>query len=268
MLPASENADAASASPLYPLLSNGLPGQELGEGAYRVRFARNDAELDEVLRLRFDVFNRELGEGQGPAQEAGRDEDEFDRFCHHLLVEDRGTGRIVGTYRLQTEDMARRGIGFHAATRFDLTPVPEDILRQGVEIGRACIAREHRRQPVLFLLWKGLALYLSCNQKRYLFGSCPLPEKEPGSGLRALEQLRRCGKLHPAMRLSPLPGLECAGTPEAGAVELPELLETYLLYGGKVCGPPAIDRRLRTVDFLVLLDVHAMDSASYRMFFG
>jgi len=33
------------------------------EGKYAVRFAKSREELDAVLRLRFEVFNLELGEG-------------------------------------------------------------------------------------------------------------------------------------------------------------------------------------------------------------
>lgn len=40
---------------LYPCLSQALPPRDVSERAYRVRFARSLAELDEVLRLRFEV---------------------------------------------------------------------------------------------------------------------------------------------------------------------------------------------------------------------
>ena len=39
-------------------------------------------------------------------------------------------------------------------------------------------------------------------------------------------------------------------------------------YGAKVCGEPAIDRQFKTIDYLVLLDVAAMDEHSHRMFFA
>jgi putative hemolysin len=44
--------------------------------------------------------------------------------------------------------------------------------------------------------------------------------------------------------------------------------EIYRRYGGKVCGPPAIDRRFKTIDFLVLLDVAALSTRARRSFFG
>jgi putative hemolysin len=38
----------------------------------------------------------------------------------------------------------------------------------------------------------------------------------------------------------------------------PKLLRTYLSIGAKICGPPAIDREFGTIDFLTLLDLHAL----------
>jgi putative hemolysin len=49
---------------------------------------------------------------------------------------------------------------------------------------------------------------------------------------------------------------------------VPALFQSYLELGAKVCGPPAIDRRFRTIDFLVRLDVRDLEPRIYRMFFG
>jgi putative hemolysin len=50
-------------------------------------------------------------------------------------------------------------------------------------------------------------------------------------------------------------------------VHIPPLFQSYLALGAKVCGPPAIDRQFKTIDFLVTLDVAALDEHSYRFFF-
>jgi len=253
----------------YPLLPAALPEPEAGEGLYRLGFARDAAELDAVLRLRFEVFNEELGEGLAASWETGRDEDEFDLYCHHLLVEEKATGKIVGTYRLQTLEMAAER-GFYSATEYDLSRVPAQMLEQSLEVGRACIAREHRKRQVLYLLWKGLARYMAFNRKRYLFGCCSLTSQDAALGLRALDHLWQRGAIHSDLWVPALPGYECVaeGAVEAGGMELPQLFETYLRFGGKACSEPALDRRFGTIDFLVLLDTHAMNPRSHRMFFG
>ena len=46
-----------------------------------------------------------------------------------------------------------------------------------------------------------------------------------------------------------------AGNEEA---KVPKLLRAYLTIGAQICGPPALDRQFRTVDFLTLLDMARM----------
>lgn len=256
----------------YPPSPGERPPAAIAHGRYQVRYAATLAELDAVLRLRFKIFNLEMGEGLEESAATGRDEDPFDATCHHLLVEDTRSGTIVGTYRIQTAEMAAQGgLGFYSAGEFDLTALPADVVAQSVEVGRACIDREHRNRQVLFLLWKGLAAYMVHNRKRFLFGCCSLTTQDPADGLAALAFLTGAGHLHPSIAVPAMPGFECPGTmPDPASVaelELPILFRTYLRYRARVCSTPAIDRAFRTIDFLVLFDVEAMDEHSHQMFF-
>ena len=256
----------------YPFRPRALPPAEIRRGNYALRFARTRAELDAALRLRFEVFNLEMKEGLASSYLSGLDEDEFDATCHHLLVTDEATGGVVGTYRLRTAETAMIAGGFYSAGEFDLSRLPPEVLGDAVETGRACVAREHRGRNVLFLLWQGLAAYLSHNRKRYFFGCCSLASQDPRDGLRALNLLERAGHLHGELNVPPLAGMECV--PEGyfvvddQRVELPRLFESYLRFGAKVCGPPAIDRAFKTIDFLVLLDTAAVGERTRRLFFG
>lgn len=262
----------------YPPFAELLPAGVIEHGRYRVRFARRADELDAVLRLRYRVFNLELGEGLAASEATGRDEDAFDAACHHLLVEDAPSGTVIGTYRMQTASMAAAGRGFYSAGEFDLSGLPPEVVARSMEVGRACIAREHRNRQVLFLLWKGLARYLTATGARYLFGCCSLTSQDPAEGLRVMAHLAGRGLLHPGLRVEPLPGLGCGSEDEAiappdgtsgdfGAIELPSLFRTYLRYGALVCGPPAIDREFKTIDYLVLLDSEALEPRSRALFF-
>ena len=82
---------------IYPSFKENLPEKEIHEDKYRVRFAQTTQDLDQVLKLRFEVFNLELGEGLESSFRINRDLDEFDATCHHLIVEDLSTDNIVGT---------------------------------------------------------------------------------------------------------------------------------------------------------------------------
>ena len=80
---------------VYPIFTDSIPTREICEGRYIGRFARTRDELDAVLKLRFDVFNLELGEGLESSFLTSRDLDEFDDVCHHLIVEDT-EGKFLG----------------------------------------------------------------------------------------------------------------------------------------------------------------------------
>jgi putative hemolysin len=248
-----------------------VPKIEIAEGRYIVRLARAPEEIDAALRLRFAVFNLELGEGLETSYLTGRDEDEFDATCHHLVCVERASGAIVGTYRLRTLETARNSGGFYTAGEFAIEELPPEVLAQSVEIGRASIAREHRNSRVLFLLWKGLVAYLRQTGKHYLFGCCSLTSQEPLDGVRAACAIERENAFHPdfyvaarekfVCRVEDYPALHDAQT------ELPKLFRAYLRFGAKVCSPPAIDRSFKTIDFLVMFDLREMDEKHRRMFF-
>ncbi len=246
-----------------------LGAPELREGPYRVRFARGEEDLERVLRLRFEVFNVELREGLDRSWCTGLDEDRFDRSCQHLMLQDERSGELVGTYRLQTAEMAAAGPGFYCAQEFDLSRLPKDVVEGSVELGRACIAKDHRHGLALFALWRGLALYTKLFDKRYLFGCCSLTSQDPREGLGMLRRLEREGRISREFLVEPRPLFACEG-PDDGSfeAEVPKLFGTYLRYGAVACGPPAIDRAFKTIDFFIVLDVQLLDPRLHALFFA
>jgi putative hemolysin len=235
---------------------------------YLVRFALTIEEVEAALKLRFEVFNLELGEGLDSSFLTGRDRDEFDATCRHLIVIEKETDQVVGTYRVRTIEMAGNAYGFYSAGEFNLNSLPVHVLRQSVELGRACIARQHRDRQVLSLLWRALADYTVAKDKRYLFGCCSFPSQQPSEGQKLMQQLSRGGYTHPEFWVEPHAGLECAATAESWPceVQVPRLFKTYLGIGAKVCGPPAIDRLFKTIDFFVIFDLTKMNERMRRMF--
>jgi putative hemolysin len=254
----------------YPVFPALLPPRPVAQHRYAASFATSREHLDAVLRLRFDVFNVELGEGLGSSFATQRDLDEFDPVCHHLMVVDNPEASVVGTYRMQTSGMAVRHRGFYSDGEFDLSRIPAQVLDDAVEVGRTCIARPHRNGVVFLLLWKGLARYLSQTGTRYLFGCCSLPTLDPAAALAAWRYFERSGYLHPHVHVEPRDGWACDADPSAvdsAEVALPPLFRLYLRYGARVCGPPAQDRYFKTTDFLLLLDLADLRDETRRRFF-
>lgn len=249
----------------------GLPHNLVSNNKYLVRFAMAREELQQAQRLRFEVFNLELGEGLDSSYENRLDADRYDDQCHHLLVVERATDRVIGTYRMQTCEAARKGFGFYTGEEFGLDALPKQVIGNAVEVGRACIDKRHRNGRVLYLLWRGLAKYLSHTRSRFLFGCCSITSQDQITAWNVMEYLRRNGYLHPEFRVPVTPEFRCrkpGGAPGAGeGIQLPQLFRLYMDVGAKVCSPPAIDRQFKTIDYLVILDIEALDERTRMLFF-
>ncbi len=224
--------------------------------AYRARLAVTAADLRAAQALRFEVFNLELDEGLVQSYDTGLDADPFDAVCDHLIVEDTSDGAVVGTYRLQTGLRARAAMGYYSEREFDFAPF-EPMRAHIVELGRACIQRKHRSFAVLNLLWKGIGTYARDHGARYLIGCSSFTTQDAAVGAAAYQRLTN--HLVPeAWRTQPVPAFVCPSLPIAAeAPRIPRLLSAYLAFGAGICGPPAIDREFRTVDFLTWIDTES-----------
>ena len=245
-------------------------------GRYRVRLGQGAADREAACRLRFRVFNIELGEGLAGSYATGIDTDYFDVFCEHLLVEDKTDSRVVGTYRMQSGTTAAMNLGYYSAQEFEFAPY-EPLRRDILELGRASIDREHRTPEVLTLLWRGIAQYANEMGLRYLVGCSSLNSKDPAEGWQMYRELDRY-RVSPEFETVPTPAYACptqqgttaeqveAGEDGAVSKRVPKLLKTYLTIGARICAPPAWDREFGTIDFLTLLDLKMLSSAARNRF--
>jgi putative hemolysin len=262
-------------------------------GRYRLRLAESAEDREAACRLRFKVFNIELGEGLESSYETGLDTDRFDLVCEHLVVEEKATRRVVGTYRMQSGATAGRHLGYYSEQEFSLQPY--EPLRPGIlELGRASIDREHRTPEVLMLLWRGIAQYATDMGLRYLLGCSSLNSNDPAEGWQMYRQLDnfRVPKefetaptaayacppgsydLDPQSRdAQPSPCQPDGSQPKVSTpaiapspVKVPKLLKTYLAIGARIAAPPAWDREFHTIDFLTLLDLKLLSPAARNRF--
>jgi putative hemolysin len=272
-----------AAYPVYlpvPSLSPSKPRIHAEVGRYSLRLAMDAADREAACRLRFKVFNIELGEGLESSYNTGLDTDRFDSICEHLIVEDKTeenpAKRVVGTYRMQSGTTAARNYGYYSEQEFCFAPY--ELLRTGVlELGRASIDREHRSPEVLTLLWRGIAQYATEMGLRYLIGCSSLTSKDPAEGWQLYGQLEQyC--VSPEFATEPTAAFVCpterkggqtqslSGSGESNLVKVPKLLRTYLAIGAQICAPPAWDREFGTIDFLTLLDLKAVSPSARHRF--
>ena len=142
---------------------------------------------------------------------------------------------------------------------------------------RARRRARNRRSPwsaslilvVLGLLWKGIADYAKARGGRYLMGCSSITSLDAAVGASAYGELCRQHLVKPEFRTRPQPKHECPlGHLAEEAPKTPKLLRAYLSVGAKICGPPALDREFKTIDFLTLVDLEALSPLARARFFG
>ena len=223
---------------------------------YTVKLATNTNEFRAALRLRYEVFNVELREGLQSSHSTGHDFDGFDAVVDHIIVSCAYTNRVVGTYRLQTGEMAARNLGYYSEREFDFSPY-ESVRSQVLELGRACIHQDHRSTQVLMLLWKAIVKYGMQRGCRYLIGCSSLTSQDGATGAAVYAKLKKF-LVRPELQTVPQPSFACdvdSASANGEVADVPKLLRAYLTIGAQICGPPALDAEFKTIDFLTFLDL-------------
>lgn len=237
--------------------------------SFSVSLAQSVADLEECQRLRYQVFNRELGEGLAASERTGLDRDRFDWVCDHLMVRDISSGMLVGTYRMQTGYRAQGNLGYDSEQLFDFAPF-EAIRGELLELGRACVHSDYRNTTALAMLWKGIASYAALCKARYMIGCSSITSQDEREGAALFEELREKYLAPESLRTLPKEANRChAGESNRHAAfpEPPRLFRAYLDISARLCGPPAIDREFGTIDFLTLLDLQVIPQRLRTRFF-
>lgn len=247
---------------------------------YRVKLAGTDAERAGAQRLRYRVFVEEMGARAEAAEHVARREwDAFDRYFDHLILIslDEAIGdpldRVVGVYRLMRGDVARAGAGFYGAGEYDLAPIL-DSGRASVELGRSCVASEHRGGPALHLMWNGLAEYVLAHDIEILFGVASFHGTDPAPLAEALSYLHHVHLAPPDLRARARPEhfvemnrMAAASVDARRALQaIPSLIKAYLRVGGHVGEGAYVDHAFNTIDVCVVMDTGRM-TEKYRQFY-
>ena len=144
---------------------------EIKRGRYLIKTATTSQELYDYLKLRHDVFYREILKKESPT---GIDIDQFDMLCDHLLIIDSETNKVAGGYRLNCSLFTQN---FYSSLEFDLSKLIH-LTGPHVELGRACIDKNYRNGTVITLLWRGVMDYLIKIDARFLFGCASIQTED------------------------------------------------------------------------------------------
>ena len=231
-----------------------------------VRLATSASDVIAAQRLRYKVFCEEMGADLH--RDDGRDVDEFDAVCEHLIVLDEALDKVVGTYRILAPWGARAVKRMYSEGEFridSLKPIAHEIF----EVGRACIHPAYRNSGALARLWTGLGAYVRDHEVKYLAGCASVPLDSGSLNLGALRAELMSKHLAPVnFRVEPIRGLQSLGDPAGSRPVVPALLKGYLRLGAWVCGEPAWDPDFDSADFFVLLPIERMAPRYAQHFLG
>jgi putative hemolysin len=235
-----------------------------------VRLAASADEIAAAQRLRYRVFYEEGSARADPLAVARRmDVDRFDAICDHLIVIDRASKALVGTYRLLRQEVAEAHDGFYSAREFDLKPLIERHRHLSfLELGRSCVLRSYRTRPVIELLWQGIWDHVRRHCLDVMVGCASLEGTDPDELALPLSFLAqhcaapeawRAAALrtrHIEMRRLPARAVDAKAAMKA----LPPLVKGYLRLGCHVGEGAVIDHQFNTTDILIILPVTAINN--------
>jgi len=244
----------------------------IDNGNFIIKTAENSHDLHKVLRLRHEVFYREMLNIALPGE---IDMDSYDNRSDHLMIIDKNTDALAGTYRFNSNLFSN---DFYSAGEFDISKI---IMVPGVklELGRACIAREYRSGHALMLLWTGLNEYIRASRADYVFGCSSVKTTNFKKAALIFAYLRERHYSDDELRVFPREKhriknfnllLEETGdlSDEQKTVArkfLPPLVSGYLTAGAVICGEPVYDDEFKCVDFLTCLETKKLNQNYVRV---
>lgn len=244
------------------------------KGDYIVKTAENGEQLEESLRLRFDIFHREY---MNSKRRVGIDIDRLDFLCDHILIFSRTEKRVVGTYRLLSSHFVDK---FYSEAEFSMNGLLQESGAK-LELGRACIEKDHRNGVVINLLWRGIASYIAKTESKYLFGCASVKTLDVATAAMIYRYLASKRALDFNYGIVPTKKFRAATFNEkltevrefGGELsddfmqeQIPALFQSYLKMGAKVGGEPAFDKDFHCIDFLTLLKVDEMNPLFLRRY--
>lgn len=236
-------------------------------GPYTVETITSHEDLVRIIELRHHSFVEDFAMA-APANWV--DTDQYDLLADHVIVKHVDSKEILGTYRIVCSEFSDR---FYSQEQFEIQKLRE-LPEVKIELGRACIHREHRNGVTLNLIWKGLARYATVVNARYMFGCASVKTVSPELAYSMFWHLYPF-YFKDTLRSAVLPNYNCPkptgidSLPTWREVEasIPPLLRSYLQAGAYISSEPALDALFGCVDFLTALDLKEINPKYHRRYF-
>lgn len=241
----------------------------LTKGRYCARFAEGEGDVSAAQRLRFLAFRADA-----PGQE-GRDEDDFDAACQHVLIEEQRSGTLVCCFRVMHLRDGAEIARSYSAQYYELSALGS-FAGPMVEMGRFCIHPDWRDPDILRVAWGAMTAYVDREGVEMLFGCSSFHGTDAQDYADAFALLRD-RHLAPKRWLPRVKApkvfqfakrLRRKPDPRLALAEMPPLLRSYLLMGGWVSDHAVVDRELNTLHVFTGLEIKAIPPARARLLRG
>ena len=235
---------------------------------YCIRLLKDENELRQYQDIRYKHLI--LGFDPEKAMTAPADATDtnigYDKETSQLcaLYRNPATGKeeVAGGYilmRFKREDSFCK-----AALKYDLSSLMNGHKYEILEATRAVIAPEHRNAVVINLLWQGIVAYAQKYNLRFVIGTMSFLGTDPLVYSEAASYLYHYYRMPDEIMVRPLKNghdyyheiiPKCRLDRAAAIRQLPPLLRGYLGIGAQTCDGFYIDRDLKTVETLAILDM-------------
>lgn len=234
----------------------------LARGRYVARLAADAGDLHRAQALRHLCFHGR----------PGRDADDFDAACRHVLIEDATTAELVCCYRLLPLGSGAEIGRSYSAQFYDLAALA-GFAGPVLELGRFCIHPDRRDPDILRLAWGAMTRVVDGMGAELLFGCASFPGADADAHGEALALLRD-------RHLAPLRWLPRVKAPRVvrfaqglgglvpdvkrATLQMPPLLRTYLSMGGWVSDHAVVDAEMNTIHVFTGVEIGAIPPARAR----
>lgn len=232
---------------------------------------------------RYDVFTAETPQDIQSAQalralafelKTPLDSDVFDTRQRHVLVRERGGGRLVCCFRIGVFE-GPEITGSYAAQYYGLDRLA-GFDGKMMELGRFCVHPDAADPDIVRIAWAALTRFVDSQGIRLLFGCTSFKGTDPRAFLGTFAVLAQCHLAPPAWHPAEGAGevVRFADHVSEGIdrktalQQMPALLRTYLLMGGWVSDHAVVDRQMNTLHVFTGLEIDAIPENRKRLLRG
>jgi len=198
------------------------------------------------------------------------DRDGFDAACDHVLIEDIGSGAVVGGFRLRLFSGAAVGHSY-CAQFYDLSRLA-GFGAPMLELGRFCLHPDRHDTDILRLAWAAITRRVDGAGAGLLFGCSSFAGCDPAPYGDAFALLRDGHGApegwRPGVKAPEVVGfatLAPMGDRARALRSLPALLRTYLAMGGWVSDHAVVDRAMGTLHVFTGLEIARVPPGRARL---